>query len=64
MEAIGFRYIANHRSKEIHRVDHLHKNCRIETMQHAGYNTAWRMRRLLNRRYNGCRWCFKEADNG
>lgn len=59
-----FGYIANHNTKEIHRVKTLTKNCFVAQMSKAGYCNRYRVNRLLKKGYNGCRHCFKEEDNG
>lgn len=65
LEFIGFRYVANHNSMEIHRLKTEHKNCHIEAMTNAGYCTAlWADHLMFFKGYNGCRWCYKEKDNG
>ncbi|MDR1347365.1 MAG: hypothetical protein LBJ63_02895 [Prevotellaceae bacterium] len=62
LESIGFRFIANHRTGEIHRVDSLHVNCNIEAMTRAGYCTWLWHKILLRRGYNGCYWCNREEN--
>lgn len=65
LELAGFRYIANHHSREIHRVDRLTGRCRVERMTWAGYCTRWKARRLSRSgKYNGCRYCNREEDRG
>ena len=66
LEKIGFRFIVNHNSGEVHRVKDLHVNCGIEAMTNAGYCTKFRVKKLYKRdeKYNGCYWCNKEEDKG
>ena len=66
LELIGFRFIVNHKTNEIHRVRHITKNCMIQVMTNGRYNTKWRVKKLMkrNERYNGCRYCYKEKDTG
>jgi hypothetical protein len=65
LEAAGFNYIANHRTKEIHRVSRLHTNCKIYVLRNAGYCT-WVWVQVLMRvfGYDGCRWCYGERNSG
>ena len=65
LERIGFKYIANKCTKEIHRIDFLHKNCKIKELRNGGYCTKRWAERLIKRNgYNGCRWCWREKDTG
>ena len=65
LELIGYKYIFNHNSKEIHRVTGINSPCRVEYMTNAEYCTTKKAKRLIdNGGYNGCRYCYKEADNG
>jgi hypothetical protein len=63
IERLGFKYIANHRTKEIHRVEHLTSRCRINLLKRSGYCTRWWQEKLLRKGYNGCRYCYKEKDS-
>lgn len=61
------RYIANRRSKEIHRIGFAHPACSLVKMSEANaiYCTrlwAWFLIRF--RGYNGCRYCWPEKDRG
>jgi hypothetical protein len=62
LEATGFRYIANHRTMEIHRVDNLHTNCLVPYMKNAGYCTWLWHKVLLMTGYNGCHWCNRKEN--
>lgn len=64
LECIGFKYIVNHSTNEIHRVKFLTENCFVYKMTSAGYATGWKIKRLLKQGYNGCRNCFKSEDKG
>lgn len=64
LELIGFKFIVNHSSKEIHRVQYLTMNCFIDKMKHSGYATSWKVKRLLKRNYNGCRHCYSTENKG
>ena len=64
LEWLGFRFIVNHNSGEVHRVDNLQTNCNIEAMTNAGYCTKFRVKKLYkrNEKYNGCAKCNKSED--
>jgi len=64
LEFIGFKFIANNNTGEIHRVETLSKACRISMMTNARYITGRKVRKLLKKGHNGCRFCYAEKDNG
>ena len=66
LEWMGFRFIVNHKTKEIHRVKDINKQCMIWLMTNGRYATLWRVKRLMKQdeRYNGCKHCYKEEDRG
>jgi hypothetical protein len=58
LELIGFTYIANHGTKELHRVKGIKPNCHIYIIKHGGYCTAfWAflLKKLYG--YDGCAVC-------
>lgn len=59
-ELIGFRFIVNHNTKEIHRVKSLTPQCHVDKMTDRGYATKWQVNRLLLRGYDGCNNCYSE----
>jgi len=69
MKSLGYGYIANPKSKEIHRLETKHKNCRVEMMRRKRYITKKKAYELINMNpssngWNGCRYCFPEKDLG
>ena len=65
LELIGFGYLINHNTKEIHRVKTLTPSCLIYLMKNYGYGTKIYVWFLINFfGYNGCAYCFKEEDKG
>jgi hypothetical protein len=63
IEKLGFRYIANHATGEIHRVKNLHVNCNISKIKHGGYCTCLAHYILLKTGYyNGCYWCYRKKN--
>jgi hypothetical protein len=63
----GLRYAVNKKTREVHDLKNIHKNCHIELWnigdfwfvtkkQIKDYN-IWMM-------HNGCRWCMRKYDRG
>ena len=66
-EILFFGYLANKKTKEIHRVKHICRACSIGNMQahNAKYGTKlWALYLIKFRKYNGCRFCWSEKDTG
>lgn len=61
---LGYKYIVNHRTKEIHSVKDITSKCRIASLTRAEYITRCGMKKYLAMGYNGCSKCFKDKDNG
>jgi hypothetical protein len=64
LERTGFGRIANHETKELHRVDKITRNCHIARIEHGGYCTAlwaYALRKLC--RYDGCFFCNRKHHN-
>ena len=58
LEMLGFRYILNHNSKEIHRVADLKTNCGVHIMSNAGYHTKFSQFIAIKLfGYDGCAKC-------
>ena len=64
LEFLGYRYYANHRTKEIHRANSTDSRCRFDLMTKVERITKRKLKKLLATGYNGCRWCMKEYDLG
>jgi hypothetical protein len=61
----GFGYIVNYGSKEIHRLENKHPNCRTEMIANGQFVTKKRAYKLIaDNGFNGCRFCWKEKDKG
>ena len=67
LEAIGFHYLLNKNSNEIHDVRINHKNCHLDKMTNVKYfffkKSVTRLMRK-NENVNGCRYCLKKWDTG
>jgi hypothetical protein len=63
-EWFGFKLIANHNTREIHRAEHITDRCRLFMMRNASYISTSKANKLLAKDYNGCRYCYKEKDKG
>lgn len=61
---VGEKYLANHSSKEIHRLTNKHANCHTSAMLNKEYVTEAEANELLLSGYDGCRWCWVEQNNG
>jgi hypothetical protein len=57
----GFKYVINRNTSEIHKLSNIKTNCHVELMTNKMMiknSEEW-----LKNGYNGCRWCYNEADN-
>lgn len=61
---LGYKYIVNHRTKEIHSVKEVTSKCRIASLTRAEYIRKGKMESYMKAGYNGCSKCFKDKDNG
>ncbi len=62
---LGYKYVANTSTKEIHRLT----NPKCHATEHLAkknrkYLTEKQFTKYLKDGYNGCRFCLKEYDNG
>jgi hypothetical protein len=60
----GYDYVANLRTKEIHKVDSGCKCFKDFARHNQKYLTRNGMLRYMAKGYNGCRWCMTEFDKG
>lgn len=60
LEFLGFKYVLNTKSKEIHNVKNLHKNCNFESLKHGKYISKRKMQKLTKDVSKLCRWCNKK----
>lgn len=60
---LGLRYAVNTKTREVHDLKNLHKNCHEETWN---LNDFWfaRWKDIDWKINNGCRWCMKKQDRG
>ena len=67
---LGYKYIINKRTEEIHSLENEKSNCKIDLIVNKKYITKKAVDKLLEdseflmNDYNGCRWCMKKFDNG
>lgn len=63
---LGYRYVYNKRSDEVHRLSHKHKNCGIQFMSRCNkrYLTEGMMEQKMMDGADGCRWCWNERNSG
>ena len=66
MKRIGYGYVANNRTLEIHRLNYKHTNFDILGIVDYTFirNYYKGVERFVKRGYNGCRYCMPEIDNG
>jgi hypothetical protein len=60
---LGYRYLLNKRTMEMHDLHHPHTNCHTDTMSRKNrrYLTKPRAARMLyTDEADGCRWCMGE----
>ena len=61
---LGYKYLVNHNTKEIHVLKEVTTKCRLAMMSNKEVITSRKVKKLLNKGYNGCRHCYKEEDEG
>lgn len=65
---MGYKYILNTRTHEIHRIGHITKQCGVHYMspKNKWKITEQQYIKFTNEhiQFNGCRHCFKVTDNG
>lgn len=57
---LGYRYIVNLHTWEIHDLKNPHVNCKIDMMSDKKMITKKQLHLYLEDGYNGCRWCLKQ----
>jgi hypothetical protein len=62
LKLLGYRYVANLRSKEIHRLDTRFKQCNIELIRTKKYLREKDLAMWERAGYNGCRFCLPFMD--
>lgn len=56
----GYTYLVNLNTKEIHNLNNVHENCKIDLIANKKMITEKQIQSYFNKGYNGCRWCYKE----
>jgi hypothetical protein len=60
---IGFNYVINHSTRQIHRLKNKKSDCLIEQMINKKYGNKLYVSYLLKyKKYDGCKHCYKEKD--
>ncbi|MDR1339020.1 MAG: hypothetical protein LBK58_03070 [Prevotellaceae bacterium] len=62
LRLLGYRYVANLRSKEIHRLDTDYKQCNIPLIRAKKYLRKKDLGMWERAGYNGCRFCLPFMD--
>ncbi|MDR2233898.1 MAG: hypothetical protein LBE56_12375 [Tannerella sp.] len=61
---LGYRFIGNRGTMEIHRIDSRLPNCRLPMIVNREYIHVLSLRKYLRKGWNGCRFCMKRFDTG
>ena len=61
---VKYTHFVNYGTKEIHVLEDSDSKCRLNMVEHGDYITKKKALKLLNKGYNGCRYCWKEKDKG
>lgn len=67
MKLIGYSYVVNKNTDEIHDLNNVHTNCKLLIMskKNKKYITRKTADKLLSETsHDGCRWCMKDRNNG
>lgn len=65
LSLLGYKYVANKNTKEIHNFLVPHHNCHKDLMARKSkkyLTTKGKNKLLASGEYNGCRWCMKSED--
>jgi hypothetical protein len=62
MRLLGYKYVVNRRTKEIHRLDYRHANFDIYSIKNYSFVKNDADLDFYYPDYNGCRFCFPERD--
>jgi hypothetical protein len=58
-------YVINLKTKEIHDMERIHKNCQLPLIINTKYITVSQYKDYLKKEgYDGCRWCNKTDNKG
>jgi len=60
LKVLGYKYVVNNHTDEIHKLSNIKTNCHLELMTDINYVKS--SEELLKDGYNGCRWCYNETD--
>lgn len=67
MVFLGYKYVLNKRSDEIHRLDNKHKNCGLQFMSKCNKQYITEKQKdvlFADGDTDGCRWCWNEKNHG
>lgn len=59
-QLFGFKYVINRNTNEIHKLSNLKTNCHVELMTNK--MKVKNSKEWLKNGYNGCRWCYSDAN--
>lgn len=59
LEALGYRYIYNKKTEEIHDAKRLHKSCQFKLMRNCHYISKRNAMRIIKKdKKDACKWCM------
>ena len=59
LEALGYRYIYNKKTGEVHDTKNIHQSCQFETMRNCHYISKRKAMRIIKKdKKDACRWCM------
>lgn len=61
---LGYRYIVNLNTWEIHDLKNTHENCKLNLMTNKKMITKKQLNAYLEDGFDGCKWCLKEYNKG
>ena len=61
---LGYSYVVNLGTREIHNLKNTHSNCSINMLTNKKFIKKKELKNYLNKKFNGCRYCFKLEDKG
>jgi len=67
MRTIGFRYVINKNTMEIHDLKNVQTNCKLTVMSNKNKsycNKSKKEELMRDTLHDGCRWCLPSENNG
>lgn len=59
LEVLGYHFVLNRTTNEVHDLNKLHKNCQFKLMRNCRYISGRQARKIINKEpRDACRWCM------